>query len=159
MNSTNSRPSIPYTNNRQLWIREKHLLLNLQNRPSDIDEIYLYAKDLYELSINKKLARNIWRTPRPLLNTWTICLKGIEKYNPGKERKILLTFYSILIVTSNTKLYLIVTELVIRGRKLNISLVFITPSYFVVPIGVRLNTTQIFHHDHRKKTRASTICH
>ena len=36
------------------------------------------------------------------------------------------------------------TELFIRGRKLNISLVFITQSYFKVPKGVRLNTTHFF---------------
>ena len=35
----------------------------------------------------------------------------------------------------------IVTELFIRGRKLNISLVFITQSYFKVPKDVRLNTS------------------
>ena len=39
---------------------------------------------------------------------------------------------------------LIVTELFIRGRKLNISLVFITQSYFKVPRDVRLNTTLFF---------------
>ena len=38
----------------------------------------------------------------------------------------------------------IVTELFIRGRKLNISLVFITQSYFKVPRDVRLNTTLFF---------------
>ena len=38
----------------------------------------------------------------------------------------------------------IVTELFIRGRKLNISLVFITQSYFKVPKDVRLNTTHFF---------------
>ena len=38
----------------------------------------------------------------------------------------------------------IVTELIIRGRKLNISLVFITQSYFKVPKEVRLNTTDLF---------------
>ena len=36
------------------------------------------------------------------------------------------------------------TELLIRGRKLNISLVFITQSYFKVPKDVRLNTTHLF---------------
>ena len=36
------------------------------------------------------------------------------------------------------------TELFIRGRKLNISLVFITQSYFKVPKDVRLNTTHFF---------------
>ena len=44
----------------------------------------------------------------------------------------------------NKKLNSIVTELFIRGGKLNISLVFITQSYFKVPKDVRLNTTHIF---------------
>ena len=42
------------------------------------------------------------------------------------------------------KLNSTVTELFIRGRKLNISLVFITQSYFKVPKDVRLNTTHFF---------------
>ena len=44
----------------------------------------------------------------------------------------------------NKKLSSIVTELFIRGRKLNIPLVFITQSYFKVPKDVRLNTTHFF---------------
>ena len=44
----------------------------------------------------------------------------------------------------NKKLNSIVTELLIRGRKLNISLVFITQSYFKVPKDVRLNTSHFF---------------
>ena len=44
----------------------------------------------------------------------------------------------------NKKLNLIVTELFIRGRKLNISLAFITLSYFAVPKNIRLNSTQYF---------------
>ena len=45
---------------------------------------------------------------------------------------------------NNKKLNSIVTELFIRGRKLNISLVFITQSYFKIPKDVRLNTTHCF---------------
>ena len=45
---------------------------------------------------------------------------------------------------SNKKLNPIVTDLFIRGRKLNISLVFITQSYFKVPKDVRLNSTYFF---------------
>ena len=45
---------------------------------------------------------------------------------------------------SNKKLNTIVTELFIRGRKLNISLVFITQSYFEVPKDVILNSTHYF---------------
>ena len=44
----------------------------------------------------------------------------------------------------NKKLNSIVTELFIRGRKLNIFLVFITQSYFKVPKDVRLNTSHVF---------------
>ena len=45
---------------------------------------------------------------------------------------------------NNEKLDSIVTELFIRGRKLNISIVFITPSYFKMPKDVRLNSTHFF---------------
>ena len=45
---------------------------------------------------------------------------------------------------NDKKLNSIVTELFIRGRKINISLVFITQSYFKVPKDVRLNTTHFF---------------
>ena len=47
-------------------------------------------------------------------------------------------------IIHNRKLNSIVTELFIRRRKLNISLVFITQSYFKVPKDVRLNTTHVF---------------
>ena len=43
----------------------------------------------------------------------------------------------------NKKLNSIITEFFIRGRKLNISLVFITQSYFKVPKEIRLNTTHL----------------
>ena len=43
---------------------------------------------------------------------------------------------------SNKKHHPVVTELFIRGRKLNISLAFITQSYFAVPKNIRLNFTQ-----------------
>ena len=45
---------------------------------------------------------------------------------------------------NNKKLNPIVTELFIRGRKINISIVFITQSYFKVPKDVRLNSTHFF---------------
>ena len=57
-----------------------------------------------------------------------IC-KNIEEYNPNKKRNILIVLMiadMIADMLSNKKLNPIVTELLIRGRKLNISLVFIT---------------------------------
>ena len=68
--------------------------------------------------------------------------KNIDKYNIDKERKILIVFDDMIAdMINNKKLNSIVTELFIRGRKLNISLVFITQSYFEVPKDVRLNST------------------
>ena len=62
--------------------------------------------------------------------------KKIEEYSPNKERKILLVFNDMIADMLSKKLNLVVTEL---GRKLNISLVFITQSYFAIPKNVRLN--------------------
>ena len=71
--------------------------------------------------------------------------KNINHYNPHKENKILIVFDDMIAdMIQNKKLNSIVTELFIRGRKLNISLVFITQSYFKVPKDVRLNTTHFF---------------
>ena len=47
-------------------------------------------------------------------------------------------------VINNNKLNPVVTELLIRGRKLNISIVFITQSRFKVLKDVRLNSTHFF---------------
>ena len=71
--------------------------------------------------------------------------KNIEKYNPNKKRKILIAFDDMIAdMLSNKKLNSTVSESFIRGRKLNISLVFITQSYFEVQKDVRLNTTDFF---------------
>ena len=71
--------------------------------------------------------------------------ENIEEYIINKKRKILIVFdYLIADMLSNKKLNPIVTELFIRGRKLNISLVFITQSYFAVPKNIRLNSTHYF---------------
>ena len=71
--------------------------------------------------------------------------KDIEEYNPNKKRKILIDFDDMIAdMLINKKLNPIVTELFIRGRKLNISLVFITQSYFAVLKGIRLNSTHYF---------------
>ena len=59
--------------------------------------------------------------------------KNIEKYNPNKKRKKLIVFDDkIFDMLSNKKLNPIVTELFIRGRKLNMSLSFFMQSYFAV---------------------------
>ena len=71
--------------------------------------------------------------------------KNINFYNPDKENKILIVFDDrIAEIIHNKKLNSIVTALFIRGRKLNISLVFIMQSYFKIPKDVRLNTAHLF---------------
>ena len=52
--------------------------------------------------------------------------ENIEEYNPNKKIKILIVFHNMIVdMLSNKKLHAVVTELFIRGRKQNISLVFI----------------------------------
>ena len=71
--------------------------------------------------------------------------KIIEEYNLSKKRKILIVFDCMIAdVINNKKLNSMVTELFIRGRKLDISLVFVTQSYFKVPRDVRLNSRHFF---------------
>ena len=71
--------------------------------------------------------------------------KNINYYNPNKDCKILIVFDDMIAdMINNNKLNSIVTELFIRGRKLNTFLVFITQSYFKVPKDMRLNTTHFF---------------
>ena len=65
--------------------------------------------------------------------------KNINHYNPDKEHKILIVFDDMIAdMIQNKKLNSIVTELFIRGRKLNISLAFLSQSYFKVSKDVRL---------------------
>ena len=70
--------------------------------------------------------------------------KKTDEFNLNKKRKILIVFDDMIAdMINNKKINSIVTELFIRGRKLNISLIFIISilSYFKVPKVVRLNTT------------------
>ena len=69
--------------------------------------------------------------------------QNIDDYNPSRKRKILIVFDDIMIadIMSNKKFHAIIKELFIRCRKVNISLVFNTQSYFSFPKDVRLNST------------------
>ena len=127
-----------------------NLLLNLIENQPDIDKIYLYAKDPYEakyqylINIREKVGIDHHDDPRAYIeysNDMHDVYKNIDEYNPDKENKILIVFDDMIAdMIHNKKLNSIVTELFIRDRKLNISLVFITQSYFKVPKDVRLNT-------------------
>ena len=71
--------------------------------------------------------------------------KYIEEYNPNEKHKMLIVFDDIIAdMLSNKKRNGIVIELFIRSKKLKISLVFITQSYFAVPKNIRLNSVHCF---------------
>ena len=130
-------------------------LLNLINNQPDIDKIYLYAKDPYETKyqylINKheKVGLDHFDVPKAFMeysNDMQDVYKNIEDYNPIKKRKVLIVFDDMIAdMINNNKLNPLVTELFIRGRKRNISIVFITQTYFKVPKDVTLNSTNLFY--------------
>ena len=129
-------------------------LLNLINNQQDIDKIYLYAKDPYQVNyqylINKreKVGLDHFKDPKVFMeysNDMEDVYKNTENYSSGKKRKILIVFDDMTAdMINNKKLNPVVIELFIRGRKLNISILFITQSYFKVPKDVRLNSIHFF---------------
>ena len=78
------------------------------------------------------------------LNDMQDVYKNIDEYTVDKERKILLFFDDMIDVMINNEKLNSIVENQKRGRKLNISLVFIMQSYFKIPKGVRLNYTHFF---------------
>ena len=149
-------PYIPDHPNRILIVGgsgsgKTNALLNLINNQPDIDKIYLYAKDPYEAKypylINKreKVGLDHFNDPKAFIaysNDMQDVYKNIEDCNPGKNCKMLILFDDMVAdMINNKKLNPVVTELFIRGRKCNISIVFITQSYFKVPKDVKLNST------------------
>ena len=111
-------------------------LLNLINNQPDIDKIYIYAKDPYEkkyqclINTSEKVGLNHFNDPKAIMeysNDMQDVYKNIEDYNPIKNRKLLIVFDDMIAdMINNNKLNPIVTELFIRGKKLNISIIFIT---------------------------------
>ena len=134
--------------------RKTKTLLNFRNNQPDIDKIYLYAKDPYEDKYQFKIKKremiglNYFNDPKAFIeysDDLQDVYKNINNYNLNKENKILIVFDDMIAdMINNKKLNSIVTELFIRRRKLNISLAFITQSYFKVSKDVRLNTTHFF---------------
>ena len=130
---------------------ETNVKLNLIENQPDIDKIYLYAKNQYEAKyqylINKREGVGMihFNDPKAFIeysNDMHGVYKNIDDYNHDKENKTLIVFDgTIADMIHKKKLNSIVTESFIRERKLNISLFFITQSYFKVPKDVGLNTS------------------
>ena len=126
-------------------------LTNLINEQHDIDNIYLYARDLSkpkcEYLMKKCKDAGIKHVNNPnafieCLNTMDDVYENIDDYNPIRERKRLIVFDDMIVdIMTNRRFQAIVKELFIRCRTLIVSLVFITQFYFSVPKDVRLNST------------------
>ena len=129
-------------------------LLNLiqkQNDNNPIDKVFLYTKDLsepsYQFLIEKRENARIknYNDPTAFIeysNTMDDVFSSIDDYSPKRKRKILIVFDDMIAdIMTNKKFQAIIEELFIRCRKLNISFVFITQSYFKTPKDARLNST------------------
>ena len=161
-NKTEHNPEWPYTPDHPYRILiiggsgsgKTNELLNLIQDQLKIDKVYLYAKDPYEakyqylIKLHEKVGLKCLTDPKAFieyLNDMHDVYKNIDEYNPDIENKNLIVFDDMIADMINyTKLNSIVRELFFRGRKLNISLIFITQSYFKVPKDLRLHTTHFF---------------
>ena len=111
----------------------------------------MYAKDLSELKyqflIKKCEDTGIKNLNYPSAfieysNTMDDVYTNIDGYNPRRKRKNLIVFDDMIAdIMTNKKFHVIIKELYIRCRKLNMSLVFITQSYFRISKDFRLNST------------------
>ena len=126
-----------------------YVLLNLvKHQQPDFDKIYLYVRDPFEskhqLSINgrEKLEIENLKNQKAFIDY----SKTIDNvYNPRKKKRVLIVFDNIIAdMESNRKLSRNAIELFLRGEKFNISIVFISRSYFKVPKTIRLNATNFF---------------
>ena len=140
-------------------------LLNLINEQDEIDKIHLYAKDLcepkYEFLVKKRKNAGIkyLNDPNAFIecsNTMDDVYENIDDYNPNRKRKLLIVFDDMIAdIMTNKKFEVVIKELFIRCRKLNLLLVSITQPYFSVPKDVRLNSTHYL-----IKTKSFTcVCH
>ena len=126
-------------------------LLHLINNLHPIDKIYLYAKDIdekkYQYLINKREQAGLKNLNDPkafieYLHDMSDALDDIKNYNKNRDKKLLIVFDDMISdIEYNKDFKKIIKELFYRGRKINISLVFITQSYFRALKDIRLNIT------------------
>ena len=128
-----------------------NVLLHLINNLHPIDKIYLYAKDLqesrYEYLINKREQAGIKNLNDPhafmeYSDDMDDVLDNINNYHKNRDKKVLIVFDDMIAdIMRNEKFKAIIKELFIRCRKLNISIVFKTQSYFRTPKDAILYST------------------
>ena len=118
-----------------------HLIQNLK-KTMPVDKIYLYAKDLsepkYEFLINNRKNAGI----KHFNNPTAFIEYSNDMDDKQRKRKVLIIFDDMIAdIMSSKNFKAIIKELFSRRRKLNISIVFITQSYFRTPKDARLNST------------------
>ena len=110
---------------------------------------FIYTSE-YQLLINgrEKVGIKNLKNPKAFIDyshTIDDVYENLEDYNPTKKRGVLIVFDGMIVdIKSNKTIRPTVKELFLRGRKLNISLVFISQSYFKVSKTIRLNATYYF---------------
>ena len=131
----------------------------------------MYAKDLeerkYQFLIKKRENPGIINLDDPnafieYSNTMDDVYNNIDDYNSNRKRKVLIVFHDMIAdIMTNKKYQATIKELFIRCRKLNISLIFITQSYFSVSKEVRLNSTHylIFKVNNRRELQNIAFNH
>ena len=79
-----------------------------------------------------------------VLNIMDYIYENIDGYNPNRNRKVLIVLDDMIVdIMGNEKIQAIIKKLFIRCRKLSISFVFNTQSYFSIPKDVTLNSTHL----------------
>ena len=126
-------------------------LVHLINNLNPIDKIYLYAKDLsepkYEFLINKREQAGIKNLNDPhafieYSNGMDDVLDDINNYNKNRDKKVIIVFDDMIAdIEYNKNFKRMIKELFYRARKINVSIVFITQSYFRVLKDPRLDST------------------
>ena len=140
-------PNIPYHPYIILIIgaRKTYVSMILISQQSGIDRIYLYPKDLsepkYGFLIKKR--EDVGIKHFNYQKVFIECSNAMDDVyeKEERERKILIAFDDMIAnIMSNKKCQAVIKELFFRCRKLNISFVFITQSYFSVSKDVRINS-------------------
>ena len=123
-------------------------LLHLINNLYPIDKIYLYAKDIdekkYQFLINKREQAGLKNLNDFIeySNDMSDALDDINNYNKNRDKKVLIVFDDMIAnIEYNKKFKRIIKELFYRAHKINVSIVFITQSYFRPLKDARLNNT------------------
>ena len=144
-----------------------NVLINLINEQHNIDKIYLYARDLSESKyghlIKKREDVGIKHANNPnafieCSNTMDAVYENIDDYNLSRKRTKLIVFDDMISdIMTNRGFQAIINEWFIRWRKLNISLVFITQSYFCSKRSQTKFNTLFDYEDHQQK-RITKYC-